>query len=455
MRAAAGALVVAALCAPAAAVLAQSGAVFNRTGSGARAAGMANAFIAVSDDGTAASWNPAGLAQLRKPEFSIVSATVAQSMSGRGFRAFDDSRVFSPFSTSHRTNNVEFASLAVPVTLFKKPVTFQTAWQRLYTLDLRESLRTVGTSLADPAEPALDLVSDIDTTGGIDLLSFSTAVKLTPRLALGAGVNFWRGDWFEVDHRSLSLLDGTTPTEFGELEQKNRLRGHSVNLGLLLTYPRWSVGLQYQGELSGDFHVDNVLRTSAVPGVMHESADARADFPQAFAIGTAFRPGRFTIAFDLTWDDWTETTVTLQDREPRSIFDGLPKALSGTRDTLSAHAGAEYLVHGEGYVVPLRLGVAWEPQGPRNAYTREGAKYVMLAAGTGYNTNTLKFDAAVQYRRSNFLDGDEVGVLPRDEYFPAVIGERDVSEWRVKFSVILRLADTDGLRGRLKRMFGG
>ena len=44
----------------------------NRPGSGARAAGMGNAFIAVADDGTAASWNPAGLSQLRKSEFSLV-----------------------------------------------------------------------------------------------------------------------------------------------------------------------------------------------------------------------------------------------------------------------------------------------------------------------------------------------------------------------------------------------
>ncbi len=45
---------------------------FTPAGAGARAAGMADAFIAVSDDGTAASWNPAGLAQLRAPEFSVV-----------------------------------------------------------------------------------------------------------------------------------------------------------------------------------------------------------------------------------------------------------------------------------------------------------------------------------------------------------------------------------------------
>jgi long-subunit fatty acid transport protein len=41
-------------------------------GSGARAAGMADAFVAIADDATAASWNPAGLIQLEEPEISAV-----------------------------------------------------------------------------------------------------------------------------------------------------------------------------------------------------------------------------------------------------------------------------------------------------------------------------------------------------------------------------------------------
>jgi long-subunit fatty acid transport protein len=40
-------------------------------GSGARAGGKAFAFIAATDDATAASHNPAGLVQLERPEVSI------------------------------------------------------------------------------------------------------------------------------------------------------------------------------------------------------------------------------------------------------------------------------------------------------------------------------------------------------------------------------------------------
>ena len=138
-----------------------------------------------------------------------------------------------------------------------------------------------------------------------------------------------------------------------------------------------------------------------------------------------------------------------------SIFDGLPKALSGTRDTLSANAGAECLFHGEGFVVPLRFGAAWEPQGPRSAYTRDPVNYVMLAAGTGYNTNSLKFDAALQYRWASFQDGTDFGIGEGDPSLPLAVGEHSVKEWRAKVSVIVRVTDTEKLHNRLKKIFGG
>jgi long-subunit fatty acid transport protein len=453
MRAAGMAFVALVACAPGAAA---QNTVFNRTGSGARAAGMANAFIAVSDDGTATSWNPAGLAQLRMPELSLVSSTAGQSSKASGFRTLDDSAIFTPVESSFHTTYLDFASLAVPATLFKRPVTFQAAWHRLYTLDFRENAETLRLPTTPEGPPALQVVSNADTTGGVDLVSFAAAVKLTPRLALGGSFNLWRGDWTDTVSWSQTVVDGGQPSDFNTITQSNRLRGESLNLGLLLTYPRWSVGLQYQGQMGGDIRVDTTGQHSGMPPDPPVSGSGRADFPQGFALGTAFRPTQsWTVALDLTWDQWTDTTVTINDQPPISIFDGLPPALSGTRDTLSAHAGAERLFHGEGFVVPVRFGVAYEPQGPRSAYTREGADYVMLAAGAGYNTNSLKFDAAVQYRRAGFMDGSDFGVGQPNDLLPVAVGERNLREWRVKFSVIVRVTDTEKMRGAVKKMFGG
>ena len=56
-------------------------------GSGARAFGMGGAFLARADDATAASWNPAGLSYLRRPEFTVVGArnSFVRQPTGSGF----------------------------------------------------------------------------------------------------------------------------------------------------------------------------------------------------------------------------------------------------------------------------------------------------------------------------------------------------------------------------------
>src|SRR5262245_10423641 len=94
----------------------------NRPGSGARAAGMGNAFIAVSDDGTAASWNPAGLSQLRRPELSVVLSLSRRDEELDGFRTFDRTSLFTSLGSTTTTGNLEFASGALPLTVFGKPV---------------------------------------------------------------------------------------------------------------------------------------------------------------------------------------------------------------------------------------------------------------------------------------------------------------------------------------------
>ena len=434
---------------------AQIGLVFNRTGSGARAAGMANAFIAISDDGTAASWNPAGLGQLRKPELSLVTTTIGRTLSRAGFRTLDDLNTFSSAASSYSTTDLDFASLAVPMTLGGKPVTLQAAWRRLYTLDYREIVSTTREPLTPAGLPPLQIDTNDDLVGGVNLVSFAGAVKLTPRLALGGTFNLWRGDWTEDAAISETLVGGLDPPAFGTTSQANSLRGESFSLGLMLTYPRWSVGLVYQSPLHSDFSGQASVTRSTPPPIPPQAISSILRFPQAWGVGGAWRPAaQWTVALDLTWDDWSETVLDLPSTGPVNLFDGLPQDQTSTRDTLSVNAGAERLFLGEGFVVPLRFGAAWEPQGARSPYTRDPVSFVMLALGTGYNTNSLKFDAAFQYRWANFQDGANFGLYGGQPLLPTAVGEHGVQEWRLKFSVILRITDTDKLRRTVKKVFG-
>lgn len=430
--------------------------VFTRSGSGARAAGMANAFIAVSDDGSAASWNPAGLGQLRKPELSVVSTTSGITLRAEGFRTRDDLSAFTNARSSYQNTYLDFASLAVPVTLWGKPVTFQGAWRRLYTLDYRELVSLDREPLAPEAPPPARIDANNDVLGSVDLVSMAGAVKLTSRLALGGSFNIWRGRWTQDGSVTETPLAGDGLADFLTSSGTNRVRGNNVSLGLMLTYPRWSVGLLHQLPVHASFRSTAAFTRSGEAPPSIPAFDGTLRFPNAFGGGVAWRPAtRWTVALDLSWDNWRDASVKSPETGELNLFDNLPKNLTSTRDTLSVNAGAEHLFSGDGYVVPFRFGAAWEPQGARSPFTRDPVNYVMLAAGTGYNTNSLKFDAAFQFRWAHFRDGADFGIVePGPATLPSAVGERASREWRLKLSLILRITDTDKLRRTIRRVFG-
>ena len=219
----------------------------------------------------------------------------------------------------------------------------------------------------------------------------------------------------------------------------------------MLTYPRWSVGVALPEPARSDFSGSATVRSSDMRRRAPRSGRrARCSFPRAVGVGGAWRPApRWTVALDLTWDDWTEAILDTPQTGRVNLFDGLPPDRTSTRDTLSLNAGAERLFAGDGFVVPLRFGVAWEPQGARDPYTRDPVNFVMLALGTGYNTNSLKFDAAFQYRWTSFQDRGRLRRRAQSSLCcrPPSASARN-KQWRLKLSLILRVTDTDKLQAR-------
>jgi long-subunit fatty acid transport protein len=284
----------------------------------------------------------------------------------------------------------------------------------------------------------------------------SGAVKLTSRLALGGSFNYWRGDWSENHVARETPVSPPGPTDFLAIDQTTRVRGNSFGVGLMLTYPRWSIGLVHQGALHSDFSTEAEIVASGAPPEPPQKLEGELQFPRAFGLGGAWRPAaRWTVALDLTWDDWSDAVLDTPQSGRVNFLDNLPEDRTASRDTISVNAGAERLFLGEGFVIPLRFGAAWEPQGARDSYTRDPVSFVMLAVGTGYNTNSLKFDAAFQYRWASFRSGADFGVAPTQAELPSAVGERETTEWRLKLSLILRVTDTEKLRRTLHKVFGG
>jgi long-subunit fatty acid transport protein len=428
-----------------------------RAGSGARAAGMGNAFVAVSDDGTAASWNPAGLAQLRKPELSLVYSVSHHDLRFTGERSADERFAFTNRRAGYTNSSLDFASLAVPLEVLHRSVTLQLGWQRLYDLSGTVAGDTVRHALGEPGAPTPTSSLDDRLNGHIDLVTLAGAVKLTGRTSLGGSLNICRGRW--TDRNTITESAGSD-SDFVSVTNRNRIRGHNFTAGLLLTYPSWNAGIVYHSAFWTDYALQTELRSSRAPGGTRDGGgSARFRFPRYLAAGVAWRPAPlWTLAADVTHDQWTDAIVDrLRDNPaPVSFFDGAAPGLSTTRNTLSLNLGVEHLFPREGSVVPLRLGFAWEPQGPMDPLTRDPVDYLTLSAGSGYNTNRLKLDLALQYRWTGFSASDTLtvdtvlaGGLSRD-----AVGRIGAHEWRLKVSAIYRISDTKRLRGVVGKIFG-
>ena len=96
-------------------------------GSGARALGVAGAFTAVADDATAASWNPAGLIELERPEasFMLRETRVVQEH-------HIDSESFSVGEDKFDDRNLNYLSAVYPLRLADRNFVFSLNYQEAY-----------------------------------------------------------------------------------------------------------------------------------------------------------------------------------------------------------------------------------------------------------------------------------------------------------------------------------
>lgn len=202
------------------------------SGSGARALGLAGAFTAVADDATAASWNPAGLTQLERPEFSLVYRLDREHnrhWSGDdGYRVGDD---------DFYGNALNYLSAVIPFRMFERNAVFSLNLQEVfdftqrfhadfsrrsssaerrtdsgsssetlhypydftdengygYRLDITEYLTThrFATLYQQLASGTLGRLH-FDQEGSVQAFSPALAVEITPRFSLGIAVNVYQ-----------------------------------------------------------------------------------------------------------------------------------------------------------------------------------------------------------------------------------------------------------------------
>ena len=198
------------------------------SGSGARALGVAGAFTAVADDATAASWNPAGLTQLERSEFSFVYRLNHER--DRHWSGDSDYRVG---EDDFYANAINYMSVVMPFRLWDHNMVFSLNYQEVFDFSQqfhadftsRSSSRTLQTknetshetipSTRYPADngyvdvtrylttdktTTLDQTTtsgtlgelDFEQEGGVQAITPAFAVEVTPKFSMGGALNVYQ-----------------------------------------------------------------------------------------------------------------------------------------------------------------------------------------------------------------------------------------------------------------------
>ena len=409
-------------------------------GSGARAFGMGGAFLARADDATAASWNPAGLSYLRRPEFTVVGArnSFVRQPTGAGFTRL--------VSDSFAGSTLDFAAATYPIEIGPASGSVQLSFQRVFSFR------------GDRTIERTDQLLTSSGAGGFDVLALGTGFRVVRSLRIGATVNRWTNGYHQDRNRLATR--GTTDQNLDF-----RLGGWNFNGGIIWS-PLESLNLGVVGKttMKGDVILDR-SRTDIIPQPTTTTTNAanstvlRTDddptphgvpvslsIPGAVGAGISWRPWSvLTASLDFTRTFWSKGRIhnffTLARTEPDQpspyplVFKNLryPTLDDPVQsDTEQLRVGAEYVVLGRRLKVPIRAGFFTDRQYFFD-FRGRAPRFVGYTVGLGLAAGPLLLDVAYLRETGNYLDPEA------DPDDPAARGgERSTRFNRVFISVIYR-----------------
>jgi hypothetical protein len=370
-------------------------------GSGARAFGMGGAFLARADDGTAASWNPAGLSYLRNPEVSIVGA---RNSFDRGPEASEATDVFDGHTP-------DFAAFAYPLEWGPVRGAAQLSYQRVFSF---RGSRTVDKD---------SYILTTEGTGGFDVLAIGTGLQVARSLRAGFTLNRWMNGYHQSRARTGSRRQ--------RQELDYDLSGWNVNLGLIWTpWESLNLGLVGKTPFTGSLTLRRE-RTDFFPTETPETIttnaaerdDVTIDFPAAVGIGASWRPrSPLTLSMDYTRTLWSKGRIfnffTVPQTPPAppdapapppDVFAELPYPTledPAQTDTQQFRVGVEYVLIGSRVKWPLRAGFFRDQQYFRSA-TGSAPRFTGFTGGVGILAGPFLFDVAYVHEWGDYVDTGE------------------------------------------------
>ncbi len=350
---------------------------WNIIGAGARAEGLGGAFIGLADDATAISWNPAGLGQLERTEFSAVGRWVQEDTKTEipSVPSYNRTQI-----QSHFTYN--FASIAFPLHAGRVTIVPAVGFQK--------QLDAYGRSNTEDQE--------YESSGGANTLTPGIGIKLHPMFYVGGTVNIWLGNF---ENFSLDKSSKNTSTNEGSYSGLNFTAGLLVDFeGLKNPIPiklGATIKTPFELEYDGSYKWDRATTADKSGKFLN-----KVELPLMYGFGASGRIGEnLTLAVDFESRLYGDKRILFTtDGDPIDTTD-----LSDSKENLNqVRVGAEYLIVTSAGVIPIRAGFRTVPTLLADQDSKGNAKDQVsgtgFTVGTGFISQSFALDFA--YSRSKW-----------------------------------------------------
>ncbi|MDD8011896.1 MAG: outer membrane protein transport protein [Acidobacteriota bacterium] len=384
---------------------------------GVKALSMGNAFTAVADDLTASFWNPAGLANLRTPEFYLGYKASWQwhdydlqdnALAAEEYRFYN-------FNFASKLNQIDFFAISAPFSALQRPCTFALSYYRYIPYGFKGKAREVVPSLYDWFDP---LETTVTFTGseGFDVLAFSLAAAATDYFSVGATMQQFFGSGALSFVRVERVGDVTTGEYFSQLTEK--IYGRNVILGALFSPFDWlRLGASWHSGLQS--RLDSVLLDWGVDdngakiNKEETTSQARVVIPEQFSLGLLLRPAAWLdVSADYSRIEWENGSI--EDYYGSSVLPYPQKDAwsTGQKQVRNLRFGAEARIPFRSWKLSVRGGWSLD----RQLYAAYVDKVVQVhgyscGIGSEFSRNLL-LEITFQRQHANWLENGYFPVSP-------------------------------------------
>jgi long-subunit fatty acid transport protein len=387
----------------------------NFLGGGARALGMGGAYFGISDEPSAALWNPAGLTQISKPQtdfsfyfyrpeikYSTALETSSDSVYGRPY-SFPGETYSEKYNETK--SKLPFASVAIPFKISQQQFVGGVSFQRVSEIYDNHILKIIDFKTEgslghlDSVPYLTDRVENL--FGSLNAISLSLAGKVIQGFSLGATLNIYGGNYTYNAYQYVQLgrdsipgyPDDTTKSGNDSLLYLHPLikadfSGVSINLGAMYEWQKLRIGavakLPYTLKEKQDVQYLADIIYDHPPAAYYSDAlreypfallftDRKWKIPFFYGLGASYQPiQNLTLAADIEFRDFskiklsyqatpflTDTTDTVP-YDPNTPFKEVK--MGDWQKTTQFRIGGEYVINTKYGNIPLRAGYRNDPK---------------------------------------------------------------------------------------------